>query len=351
MDPVGLQTLLNGDDASGRKLYSSDPAVLVGPGTSDDAGVYRMSADQALVQTVDFITPPLDDPRAFGRIAAANSLSDVWAMGGTPITALNLVCFPSELPVEMLRDILRGGAEKAAEAQTAIVGGHTIRDKEPKYGLSVTGIVHPDRIWRNRGARAGDRLLLTKAVGTGVLFNANRKEPLAEDVLRALQASAERLNRYAALALIREDIPIHAVTDITGFGLAGHAAEMVGRMRIHLDMDALPALPGARDAYRRGVSTGANRSNRIYAGATLEILSSGEEPAHDHLQLAFDPQTSGGLLIAVPEHAAERALQIVREAGDEIAALVGSVHESDPGGSPGITLCFAEPRSEETHTP
>jgi selenide,water dikinase len=308
---------------------------LVGAESSDDAGVYLLTADTALVQTLDFITPPVNDPLAFGRIAAANSLSDVYAMGGRPLTAMNIVCFPEmDLEIGVLREMMVGGAEKIAEAGAVLVGGHTVRDNEPKYGLSVTGVVHPERIWRNRGARPGDALILTKAVGTGVLFNANRRVPLAPAEYDAMVASAERLNRYAAEVL--GDFEVHAATDITGFGLAGHASEMArGGVRLEIRMSALPVLPGARDAYARGVSTGANRPNRVYCGPGLDV-----DPAIDalDLNLAFDPQTSGGLLVALPAAQTGAALERLRAGGDMASAVVGRVVLPGEGELAGVSL-------------
>lgn len=320
-------------------LSQADPNILIGTSTADDAGVYRISDDVALVQTVDFITPPVDDPRTFGRIAAANSLSDVYAMGGVPKTALNVVCFPSRvLPLEMLREILVGGSEVAALADTAILGGHSVRDNEPKYGMSVTGLVHPDRIWGNVGAMPGDALILTKALGTGVLFNANRAEPLPEPHYRAAVESAARLNRWAAEAVAAFEV--HAATDVTGFGLAGHTHEMAQgqakraqAVRLRIDGSALPFLPGAVDAYERGFGTGANKPNQQYADEGFALQGEWTRAAE---QLLYDPQTSGGLLLALPASRATEALARIRDAGDEAAAIIGSVEPAQ--GQPGVTF-------------
>jgi selenide,water dikinase len=304
---------------------SGDENVLVGFDTSDDAGVYRLSPDQALVQTVDFIPPPVNDAKVFGQIAAANSLSDVYAMGGKPLTALNLVCFPDEdLSHDLLHGLIEGGAQKVTEAGAVILGGHTIRDTEPKYGLSVTGLVHPDKIWRNGGARPGDALILTKAIGTGVLFNANKKSPLAPEEYVAMITGASRLNKYAAEALV--DFDVHACTDVTGFGLAGHAMEMSQGISLQLEADRVPVLQGARAAYEAGFRTGANRPNRENCGVrvTFETALSDLEQ-----ELYFDPQTSGGLLVAVPAEQVEDALVAIHGGGDQLACQIGCVTSGD----------------------
>jgi selenide,water dikinase len=295
----------------------------VGFDTSDDAGVYRLDAEHALVQTVDFIPPPVEDARMYGQIAAANSLSDVYAMGGTPLTALNLVCFPDKvLPEEMLHAILQGGGEKILEAGATLVGGHSIRDDEPKYGLSVTGMVHPDRIWRNIGAKPGDALILTKAIGTGALFNANRRDGITPAAYEALVSGASRLNRYAAEAV--GHLHVHAATDVTGFGLGGHATEMAIGVRFRIQHDAIPVLPGARDAMAAGISTGANAPNRAHCGDRLQFKA---PLGQTEQQLHFDPQTSGGLLLALPSSEADEALARIRSGGDAGAVVIGEVLE------------------------
>ena len=310
--------------------------MLVGFETSDDAGVYRLTDELALVTTVDFITPPVDDPVAFGAIAAANSLSDVYAMGGRPVTALNLVMFPSDdIPQEQLRGILKGGAGKVLESGAVLIGGHTVKDDEPKYGLSVNGLVHPDRIWRNYGARPGDALILTKPIGTGVLFNANRKRRLPPEEYDPLVASASMLNRWAAEAIAEHDV--HAVTDITGFGLAGHAREMAlpSHMRLVIDLRSVPWLPGAQAAYRRGVTTGSNEPNRAIAGE--DVAFSAKLHRLDE-ELVFDPQTSGGLLVALPSAQAKDALARIRAAGAAFASVIGRVEEPGREGCPGVVF-------------
>ena len=304
---------------------SGDENLLVGFETSDDAGVYRLSPDQALVQTVDFIPPPVNDAKVFGQIAAANSLSDVYAMGGKPITCLNLVCFPDEdLSHDLLHGLIEGGAQKVAEAGAVILGGHTIRDTEPKYGLSVTGLIHPDKIWRNGGTQVGDVLILTKAIGTGVLFNANRKSPLSPEEYVPMITGAARLNKYAAEALA--SFSVHACTDVTGFGLAGHSMEMAQGVCLQLDSERIPVLPGARNAYGEGFRTGANLPNRQNCGSRV-VFERALEPLEE--ELYFDPQTSGGLLVALPAEQAEEALAAIIQGGDEHACVVGRVVDGD----------------------
>ncbi len=285
--------------------------------------MYRLSPELAVISTADFVTPPVDDPRWFGRIAAANSLSDVYAMGGRPLLALNLVMFPAEaLGGELLREILAGGGEVIAAAGASLAGGHSVEDREPKYGLAVTGVVHPEGIWRNVGARPGDALVLTKPLGTGVLFNACRAGKLPWPDLAALLPEVAALNRAAAE--VAQGFEVHACTDITGFGFAGHALEMVRGSRVTLEISwsALPLFPGAVEMYRRGETTGSNRANRQVCGEDLTI-----EPrlaAHEEA-LLFDPQTSGGLLLAVPGADADRLVAALRAQGVAAAARVGEV--------------------------
>ena len=303
----------------------ADPALLVGIETSDDAAVYRLSDEIAMVNTVDFITPPVDDPYWFGQIAAANSISDVYSMGGRPLTALNLVMFPSrQLDVGFLKDILRGGHDKVLEAGACLVGGHSVDDEEPKYGLCVNGVVHPGRIITNAGARPGDALILTKPIGSGVLFNAVRsgKFPFAElerDTLPTIAA----LNGPAMAAALCFDL--HACTDLTGFGLLGHLLEMAhgADARIVVDYPRLPFYSGARQMYKAGVTTGSNKPNRaMVARHHLEIRRSLDA---DELELLYDPQTSGGLLLALPATQADDLLAALGEAGVHGASLIGEV--------------------------
>jgi selenide,water dikinase len=299
----------------------------VGYATHDDAAVYRLSNEIAVISTVDYITPPVDDPFWFGQIAAANSISDVYAMGGRPRTALNLVMFPSgKLDIGVLRDILRGGSEKVREAGAVLAGGHSVDDNEPKYGLSVTGVVHPDKILTNRGARAGDVLILTKPLGTGVLFNANRSGRLPFSELEPLLPGIAELNRHAIETAL--DYDIHACTDITGFGILGHLKEMLGPSGIEIEISygELPLYPNALDMYRKGETTGSNDGNRKMVGALLRLegsLTAARE------ELLFDPQTSGGLVLSVAESDAEALLTDLGQAGVESASLIGRVLASD----------------------
>lgn len=265
-----------------------------------------MDSDRALIQTVDFFTPIVDDPYTFGAIAAANALSDVWAMGGEPVSALNIVGFPDqELSAEVLAAILQGGFDKIREAGAVLAGGHSVRDAEIKYGLAVTGFVHPDRIWRNGGARVGDVLVLTKPLGTGILTTARKRDGIIEDALVDAVASMSRLNRDAMLAGRKVDV--HACTDITGNGLAGHAWEMARASGVELrfDFDRLPLFEGVLDAALNGFCPGGAKSNQRYVGDALSVAGlSPEEQA-----VILDPQTSGGLLFAVGDGDADVLLR------------------------------------------
>ena len=297
--------------------------MLVGFETSDDAAVYRIATDLALISTVDFITPPVDDPYWFGQIAAANSLSDVYAMGGKPLTALSLVMFPStKLDMGVLKEILRGGNDKVMEAGAAMAGGHSVDDNEPKYGLAVTGVVDPERILTNCGVQKGDALILTKPLGTGVLFNASRSGKLPYRELEAILPQVAALNREAMEVALNFDV--HACTDITGFGIMGHALELAkgGGVQIDLFCKALPVYPNAIQMYQRGETTGSNKPNRKlvegFWGTGTEISEADEE-------LLFDPQTSGGLLLSVPHAQVEEITAALKKAGVETAVPVGNV--------------------------
>ena len=303
------------------------PNVLVGIATSDDAGVYKLNATTALVQTVDFFTPIVDDPYLFGQIAAANSLSDIYAMGATPLTALNLVEFPNcKMPGEVLLAILQGGQDKVTEAGAVIIGGHTIDDNEPKYGLAVTGIVHPDKVWTNAGAQPGDCLILTKALGTGILASAARANLFPQGVTAAT-ASMATLNAVAAK--VAEGFTVHACTDITGFGLIGHAYEMAAgsKVAIVVDSAALPLLPEAVEAATMGLVPGGAYANRSYL-TTATFAASVLEPVRD---ICFDPQTSGGLLFAVPEREADKLVLALHSAGVASASKIGYVTNAGSG--------------------
>ncbi len=303
----------------------TDPNLIVGYDTSDDAGVYRLSESEAIVVTADFITPPTDDPETFGRVAAANAISDVYAMGGRPITCVNLVAFPAKkLPTETLAGIIRGAQEKIAESGAVLAGGHTVEDPEPKFGLAVTGLVHPDRVWRNSGARVGDALVLTKPIGSGVLLNANLKGWVSESDLAGCLATLETLNRRAAE--IAAGHAIHAATDVTGFGLAGHALEMAkgADVLIRLERDAVPVLGGARAMYDKGMSTGSNESNEALVQPHLTWRGAF---GRTDQSLFFDPQTNGGLLFALDAEEAPTLVQALSDGGIAAAAVVGSVLE------------------------
>jgi selenide, water dikinase len=275
----------------------ADERLIVGFDLADDAGVVRLDAERALVQTVDFFTPVVDDPYLFGAIAAANALSDVYAMGGEPLTALNVLCWDDSLPTEILHEILRGGLDKVVEAGAMLVGGHSVTDKEVKYGLAVTGLVHPDRVWKNQGARPGDVLVLTKPLGSGIATTAMKRDQCPEATARAAVATMAELNRAARDAALGREV--HAATDITGFGLVGHAWEMAraSGVRLRIRAEAVPMLPGVVVLAEQGHRTRGERSNPAYVGDALEVAAS--VPAGLRSVL-FDPQTSGGLLLSVP---------------------------------------------------
>ena len=288
------------------------PDLLVGTATSDDAGVYRLTPELAIVQTVDFFAPIVDDPFTFGQIAAANAMSDVYAMGGEPRTALNVAAFPqADVPIEILGEILRGGIEKAREVGVVVLGGHTLVDEEIKYGMAVTGVVHPDRIWRNVGAQPGDVLLLTKPLGTAIVTTAAKRGERVGDALAAATASMTTLN--AAAARVLASVSVHACTDVTGFGLMGHGYEMAhgSGVRLVVDATALPTLPRARELAAAGTSTGGCRRNRAWLSDKVAVAPT---VPPDLVEVAFDPQTSGGLLVAIPEREANRALDLLHAA-------------------------------------
>ena len=309
-------------------IGEADPRLLVGFEARDDAAVYQMDDERALVSTVDFFPPMVEDPFLFGKIAAANALSDIYAMGGRPLYALNLVCFPETLDKKILAGIIAGGAAKAHEAGTIIAGGHSIYDHEPKYGLAVTGIIHPKKILKNDSCREGDSLILTKPLGTGLVMAAFRGGAASAETIKAATDSMERLNRYAAekiTAIINpgEDGtgPVHACTDITGFGLTVHASEMAGeKFTLVIESSSLPLLREAADFAERQYITGGGRRNRNFAAGKAGI--SALSPALQ--EIVFDPQTSGGLLIAVAGEAAEELCDAIRR-DDPAAAIIGKV--------------------------
>ncbi len=317
------------------------PDVLVGLDTSDDAGVIRLSPELALIQTLDFFTPIVDNPYDFGRIAAANALSDVYAMGGVPLTAMNILCFPiKELPGEVLADILRGGSDQLKLAGVHLAGGHSVDDPEPKFGLSVTGTVHPDRITTNAGARPGDLLVLTKPLGTGILMTAAKFDKLDSSTMQIAVESMATLNAAAATAMrevgINTGSPnlgggggISAATDITGFGLLGHLSHIARQsgVRLRLENDAIPMLPRACELATEGFVTGGGVSNAEYLAELVTFDSSVHK---DHREVFFDPQTSGGLCIAVAPSKLGALLLALHRHGVETRAVIGRVEEGEP---------------------
>ena len=289
----------------GKLARQQDANVLVGFDKADDAGVYQIAADTALVQTVDFFTPIVDDPYTFGQIAAVNSLSDVYAMGGRPLTAMALVCFPEKADMGILERILAGGLSKMVEAGCTIIGGHSIRDEEIKFGYSVTGLIHPQRVLANSGARAGDRLLLTKAIGTGVISTAIKKGKARPEWIEAAAHSMTTLNRRAAEVITGHQgsagqprYQAHGMTDITGFGLIGHARELALASDVSLRLHAsrVPLLAGAMECARAGYIPGGLTANREFAECAAEFAAGIREEIKT---LLFDPQTAGGLLVSV----------------------------------------------------
>jgi selenide,water dikinase len=285
----------------GKLARQHDPNVLVGFDHADDAGVYQIAPDQALVQTVDFFTPVVDDPYTFGQIAATNALSDVYAMGGKPLTSLALVCFPEKADLEILQQILAGGLSKMVEAGCTVIGGHSIRDEETKFGYSVTGLVHPKKVFANRGARPGDVLILTKALGTGVISTAIKRGKAESSWIDAAVQSMTTLNKKAAEFIATNDVNVSAMTDVTGFGLIGHAREMALASNVSLRLYAgrIPLLAGALECVRAGYIPAGLKNNREFAECLVEY----DHGVPDEIRtLLFDPQTAGGLLIALTEH-------------------------------------------------
>lgn len=309
--------------------HIAHPDLLVGIDTRDDAGVFRIREDLALVQTVDFFTPVVDDPYWYGAIAAANSFSDVYAMGGRPLTALNLVCFPIEnAPAEMLADILRGGYDKAQEAGVVIVGGHSVDDPEPKYGMAVTGLVHPQKVVTNAGAVPGDLLVLTKPLGVGIITTAAKFDECPPEVLdEAIQVMAT-LNAGAAEAM--QEVGVHAATDVTGFGLIGHLHQMarVSGVAIRLNWQRIPFLPDAERLAMQGNTTRGGSLNREYVG---EFLQTSDSVPLSIQHVLLDPQTSGGLVIAVAPERADALLTALHKHQTPCAQVIGEVLEAEPG--------------------
>ncbi len=304
----------------GKLARQHDPNVLVGFDHADDAGVYKLSADLALVQTVDFFTPIVDDPYTFGQVAATNSLSDVYAMGGRPLSALAMVCFPEKGDLDVLERILAGGLAKMMEAGCAVIGGHSIRDDEIKFGYAVTGSIHPARVFANNGARAGDRLLLTKSLGTGVISTALKKQEAETAWVEGAVRSMTTLNKTAAEVVTRPEFTVHTMTDITGFGLVGHARELARASSVSLRLDAprIPLLPGALECVRAGHIPGGLRANREFAECVVEYAP---EVPEDLRTMLFDPQTAGGLLISVAAADADALARALKDSGVPAAAI------------------------------
>lgn len=296
---------------------------------ADDAGVYKLTDELAIIQTVDFFTPIVDDPYTFGQIAAANALSDVYAMGGKPLTAMNLVCFPIKtMGLDVLREMLRGGLEKLVEAQTTLIGGHSVEDQELKYGLSVTGVVHPDKVLTNAGARPGDALVLTKPLGTGIINTAIKSALASPQAIDQVTTSMCRLNKAASLAA--QEVGVHSITDITGFGLLGHAGEMVraSGVSIHIEAAAVPFFAEAKEYAAMGLMPGGTYRNRQFCQPWVDF---NPQVASFYADIFFDPQTSGGLLISVPGDKVKILLAKMKERGVETAAVIGEVTAEPKG--------------------
>jgi selenide,water dikinase len=310
----------------GKLARQHDPNVLVGFDHADDAGVYLIAPDQALVQTVDFFTPVVDDPYTFGQIAATNSLSDVYAMGGKPLTALALVCFPEKADLAILERILAGGLSKMIEAGCTVIGGHSIRDEETKFGYSVTGMVHPKKVLANVGAKPGDALLFTKAIGTGVISTAIKRGKAEPTWIDAAVRSMTTLNKRAAEVITGGNFRVNSMTDVTGFGLIGHAREMVLASEVSISISAgrIPLIEGALECVRSGYIPAGLRNNREFAECLVEYDDGVPE---DVRALLFDPQTAGGLLISTPEAGAlERAFNDAGVAAVQIGEVVAKVN-------------------------
>ncbi len=310
----------------GKLARQHDPNVLVGFDHADDAGVYQIAPDQALVQTVDFFTPVVDDPHTFGQIAATNALSDIYAMGGKPLTALALVCFPEKADLEILERILAGGLSKMIEAGCTVIGGHSIRDEETKFGYSVTGVIHPKKILANAGAKPGDALVFTKALGTGVISTAIKKGKAEQAWIDGAIQSMTTLNKAAAEVIERGEFRVHSMTDVTGFGLIGHAREMALASNVALRFFAenIPILPGAIECVRAGYIPAGLKNNRDFAECAVGYEA---EIGAELKALLFDPQTAGGLLISLADGDCAKLLPAMQKAGSP-ARQIGNVTES-----------------------
>jgi selenide, water dikinase len=309
--------------------FQTDPNLIAGMERAEDAGVYKLTADLAIVQTVDFFTPIVDNPYDFGRIAVANSLSDVYAMGGKPITALNVVCFPKDtMDFSILRKVLKGGLDMLHEARVILLGGHTVDDPELKYGLSVTGTIHPDKVVHNHGARPGDVLILTKPLGTGIISTAIKRGAASKVAIARVTKSMTTLNRAASEEMLK--VGVNACKDITGFGLLGHAGEMVEGKEVGMEIDAsaVPIFPEAKEYSDEGMVPGGTGRNRDYRQHMVDMSKTVPQYMQDIL---FDPQTSGGLLIAVPKAKAAKLLKNLHAAGVVEATVIGTVTAENKG--------------------
>jgi selenide,water dikinase len=306
-----------------------DPKVLVGLDTSDDAGVYQLNDEMALVQTVDFFTPIVDDPFTFGQIAVVNALSDVYAMGGIPLTGMNLVAFPIKtLSPSILKEILLGGLSKMKEAGVALVGGHSIEDPEIKYGLAVTGLIHPKRILTNAKAKVGDKLVLTKALGTGIIATALKGQMASEEAVQKIVKSMVTLNRMASELM--KEYGAHACTDITGFGFIGHTLEMATESQVGMVIQSksIPIFPEAMEYAKLGLVPGGAYSNRQFFSCKVEVQS---DIQNLFIDILYDPQTSGGLLISLPSSEAEKLVTTLKKEGLVYSSIIGEVVEEPCG--------------------
>ncbi len=298
--------------------------LLVGIDTSDDAAVYKISEDTALIQSLDFFTPMVDDPYTFGQIAAANALSDIYAMGGEPIVSMNIACFPSCENMDVLSDILRGGFDKVKESGGLLVGGHTVDDQEPKYGLSVLGVVHPDKVLANSSAKPGDALVLTKPLGAGIMNTAMKVDLLNEEESDFVVEVMTHLNKYAAMSFSK--FPINSVTDVTGFGMIGHAVEMAKGSEVTLVLDSkkVPTFDRAEELASMGMVPGGAYRNREYV---KEKVHMSEDVSNAMSDILYDPQTSGGLLVSLPKEYADSIVKDMLDNGSITAEVVGEVVE------------------------
>jgi len=307
-----------------------DPNLLTGFEHAEDAGVYKLAADLAIVQTVDFFTPTVDDPFVFGQIAATNALNDIYAMGAKPLTAMNIVCFPIKtMQKSVLREVLLGGLDKMREAGVLLVGGHSVEDNEIKYGLSVTGVIHPDKVLYNRGARVGDKLILTKPLGTGIISTAIKVEEASPELINQAVRSMTGLNKKACEIMIAEG-DAHACTDITGFGFLGHACEMIegGDVGLRINSAAIPVFAGVRDLMETGLIPGGLYRNKNFRLNQVDK----EETCPDWMfDLLFDPQTAGGLFFSLPGDKAQKVVAKMLNSGIVDAAVVGEVVAEHPG--------------------